>query len=75
MLNGTPTAIDVELKQIRSSGLAGIGFPVTVIEHTNTHRMASERPLAILASVFTPQPLQTYPVRITWMMRLLSRMW
>ncbi len=68
VLNGTPTAIDVGVETDKVFGvLAGIGFPVTVIEHTNTHRDGPLKgPLAILASVFyTLSHLQTYPVRIT----------
>lgn len=68
VLRGTPTPIDVGIETDKVFGvLAGIGFPVTVIEHTNAHRDGPLKgPLAILASVaHTLKHLRTYPVKIT----------
>lgn len=68
VLEGTPTFIDVGIEQHKVFGvLAGIGFPVTVIEHTNMHRDSPLKgPLAILASVgYTLKNLRTYRVQIT----------
>ncbi|HHT72324.1 MAG TPA: diacylglycerol kinase family lipid kinase [Firmicutes bacterium] len=68
ILGGNPTRIDVGVETDKVFGvLASIGFPVTVIEHTNEHRDGPlTGSLAILASVaYTLRNLRTYPVEIT----------
>ena len=68
ILGGNPTRIDVGVETDKVFGvLASIGFPVTVIEHTNEHRDGPLKgSLAILASVaYTLRNLRTYPVEIT----------
>src|SRR5690554_2771507 len=76
VLGGVPTPIDVGIETDKVFGvLASIGFPVTVLEHTNANRDGFWKgPMAILASVaHTLKHLQSYPVKITLDDQVLER--